>query len=335
MDETKNQDWDKLVLDVSLHPNYQQSDIWAKTKYDGPWTLSRLIINNSLPLQVFSRSIRGLGLVNYAPQVSCITPQNIPLLTKEIKEKYKKGLVFKLDTYLPYSEELVSAFKANGWHEGRSVGYRNTVVANLGGSEEDMFMKLKRRARYEVGVAKKNNVSVEKVEPSNANFDKLAELLDFTSKRTGAFIRHHSYLYKVWKIFTEAGYGDIYLVWHDKTLLAGTFIIKYGQNAWYKDSGSTGHESKLMASRLMLWEIMLDLQKQGIKSFDLSGIPAEEDMETSSLRGLYTFKTGFSNETLKLMPAMELPLSMRHKIWPRSEKLYLRLYSGIKKDFWY
>lgn len=338
MTDNKHQDWDKLVLASSNHPNYMQSESWAKTKESSSWKTSYILIDDArpaLPLQVFSRSVPSLGKVHYAPQVSGVSQKNIDILTKAIKKQCKKGIVFKLELYQPYSQELISAFQKAGWKRGNSVQYRDSVDVDLSGTEEDMFLRLKRRARYEVRVAQRNGVKVEKVAPGLTNFNKLAELLDITSKRTGAFIRPRSYLFKYWKIFSDAGLGDIYFVRHKKTPLAGTFIIKYGSHAWYKDSGSTGHENKLMASRFMLWEIMRDLQKQGIKSFDLSGIAAQEDLKTSSLAGLNPFKTGFSNDTVKYMPALELPLSVRYKLWPQAESQYLRLYSKLKKDFWY
>ncbi len=331
--------WDDLLLDKTQEPNYLQSSTWANTKAGSPWKASRIIIETSnqstLPLQVFSRTVPGLGKVHYAPQVTGLTRAAISAITEVIKDQYSDGMVFKLEPYLPDNKDLIQDFSSKGWRIGNGVQYRDSVIVDLSGSQDELFARLKKRARWEVRVAQRGNVKVEKTDNNQDSRDLLAGLISQTGKRTGAFFRSATYLNNYWQLFHDAGQGDLYLARHGKDLLAGAYVIKFGNRAWYKDSGSVGHESKLMASRFLQWEIMKDLQKQGIKHYDLSGIPSEEELATSHMRGLYTFKTGFSDNTMKYMPAMEIPLNIRHKLWPKSEQHFLRLYSGIKKDFWY
>ncbi len=331
--------WDKLVLRSSQEPNYIQSSAWAQTKADSPWQTSRLVIDisghSALPMQVFSRSVPALGKMHYAPQVTGLTSTVVPTITDAIRRDYSDGMVFKLELYQPYSKDLIQDFKNNGWKQGNSVQYRDSVIVDLSGSQEELFARLKKRARWEVRVAERGGVNVEKTNVSPDQRNLLAGLINDTGKRTGAFFRSRDYLNNYWQLFHKTGMGDLYLAWHGKDLLAGAYVIKYGQRAWYKDAGSVGHESKLMASRYLQWQIMKDLQTQGIKHYDLSGIPSSEELATSHMKGLYTFKTGFSDNIVKYMPAMELPLNNRYKLWPRSETHFLRLYSGLKKDFWY
>lgn len=329
--------WDKLVLDVADGSHYMQSSVWAATKAHSQWPVSRIVpeSSNTPPLQVFSRTVPGLGLLHYAPEVAGVTPENIPAITKQIRDHYRRGLAFKLELYLPYSDELLGAFKANGWVRGNSVQPRDTVLVDLARSEEELFNSMKRRARYEVRVAQRNKVRVEKPAITQANLDKLSKLIDITGERSGAFFRKHDYRNRYWQAFAKANQGSLYFAYHDKDLLAAAYVIRYGKSAWYKDGGSVRDKSNLMGSRFLQWEIMRDLQTQGINRYDQSGIPAKEELETSSLKGLYTFKTGFAPDTVKLMPAVELPLGKRYPLWPKAETQFLRLYSGLRKDFWY
>ena len=90
-----------------------------------------------------------------------------------------------------------------------------------------------------------------------------------------------------------------------------------------------------MAPRLLQWEIIKDLRHQGVTKYDFSGVPSPEEAAASHMKGLYVFKTGFSNDLTAYMPALELPLGPLYKLWPKAEPQFLRLYSGFKKDFWY
>lgn len=329
--------WDDLLLNSNAH--FMQSSSWGESKSKSQWPVSRYIAytqDGVLPIQVFSRTVPGLGRVHYAPEVCGVNKTNIGALTEQLKKQYGKGLVFKLELYQPYSEDLIQAFKALGWVGANSVQHRNSVIVDLDqASEEDLFMSLKKRCRYEIRLAKKNGVRVEKVDITDDKLNLLSSLMNATAKRSGAFFRKNSYTNKYWHAFAGSGQGSLYFVWHDMDLLAGAYVIEYGKNAWYKDGGSVRHKSNLMGPRLLQWEIMADLRKRGIKHYDLSGVPAEEDIENSSMKGLYTFKTGFANTTTKFMPAMELPFGHRYPAWPKFEHQFLRIYSGFTKDFWY
>lgn len=316
-----------------------QSSGWGESKSGSNWPVSRFVADISgkkQPVQIFSRTVPGLGRLHYSPELSGIDEADIPGLTKQLREQYgKRSLALKVELYQPYSEDLINAFKKSGWVQGNSVQHRSSVIADLSGTEDEMFARLKKRARYESRVGQRSGVKVEKVEINQENLDKLWSLMQATAQRSGAFFRKNEYNSRYWKSFNQAGQASLFLAWHEEDLLAGAFVIEYGKTAWYKDGGSVREKSNLMAPRYLQWEIMKDLHKRGFKHYDLSGIPAENERHTSSMKGLYTFKTGFSNETVQFMPAMELKFSKRYPLWPKAEHQFLRLYSGLRKDFWY
>lgn len=329
--------WDELEF-AQPEAHYMQSSAWAATRADTSWPVSRMVIssgNAQLPLQIFSRTVPGLGRLHYAPQICNVTPALVPALTKTIQANYARGLVFKLELYQERSDELLAAFKKAGWKVGNSVQYRDTVISDITGSEEEAFLRIKKRARYEVRVAQRNNVRIEAVEPTPKNMQQLYHLMTVTSKRSGAFFRSQAYLEKYWKAFHEAGQGNIYFAWHEKDLLASAYSINYGVRGWYKDGGSIREKSELFAPRLLQWEIIKDFRAKGVKYYDYSGVPSPKEAEHSHMKGLYVFKTGFSANLTEYMPALELPLNPMYKLWPKAEPQFLRAYSGFKHDFWY
>ncbi len=330
--------WDKLLMESTATPHYMQSSAWGVSKSHSQWPISRYVAYTSdgvVPIQVFSRTVPGLGRLHYAPEVSGITTHNVGAITEQLKNQYGRGLVFKLELYQPYSDQLVDAMQQVGWLKAHSVQHRNTVIVDLSGDADALLSRMKKRARYEVRLAERLGVRVEKHPVSKEKLDLLATLMNITAKRSGAFFRKNDYTSRYWNAFAQADQGMLYFAWHDADLLAGAFVVKLGTSAWYKDGGSVRQKSNLMGPRLLQWEIMRDMQSQGVKQYDLSGIPPEAERETSSMKGLYTFKTGFAKDTAPLMPAMELPFGKRYSVWPKTEHQFLRFYSGFRKDFWY
>ncbi len=338
IDTTDDKAWDKLLLSLPDGADYLQTSSWAKSKLNSPWRVSRMVVKNratELPVQVFSRTVPGLGKLHYAPQITGLGSDIIPALTEQIRQNYKSGFAFKIEPYTANSEELTEAFKQNGWRIGNGVQYRHTVMVNLDVSEDELLASFKKRARYEIRIAQKNKIKVGKVPVNQANIKLFFDLIGVTAKRSGAFFRSQHYLAKYWHIFSAAGQGDLFFAWHGKDLVAGAFIIKFGNHAWYKDGASTREHANLMGSRLLQWEIMRSLKTEGIKHYDLCGIPAPDEFENSFMKGVYIFKSAFSRESTELMPALELPLSKKYSLWPKAERHFLRLYSGLRKDFWY
>lgn len=338
--ENNNEDkmWDELLLSSTEFPHYMQSSGWGESKSHSDWPASRCVVetkSGQLPIQVFSRTVPGLGRIHYAPEVSGITTNNIAALTMKVRAEYGKGLAFKLEMFEPYSEELLKAFLKNGWVKANSVQHRTTVIVDLTGTEEEVFGRIKKRARYEVRVAQKHGVVVKKVDPNTENFNKLDNLMGITAQRTGAYFRKSEYANKYWRSFTARGQSNLYFAYYNTQVVAAAYVVILGKTAWYKDGGSVRLDNDVFAPRVIQWEIMKDLRAKCIEQYDLSGIPAPSEVETSSLRGLFTFKTGFSSNITHMMPAVELPLSKRYKLWPKAEHQFLRLYSGLKKDFWY
>ena len=330
--------WDGLVLKWQKPAHFMQSSVWKNTKAKSQWKATRLLIDGKkwqLPVQMFSRTVPGFGRLHYAPELGGVTADNIADVTKQLRAQYRRGGAIKVELYEEYSDDLIKAFETVGWRRGNSVQYRLSVAIDMSGSQDELFMSFKGRARNEIRMAQKSGVTVQQVEVTDENLDHLHRLMNVTSARSGAFFRGREYLDNYWHEFSKAGQGSLYFAYHEGDLLAAAYVIKYGEHAWYKDGGSVREKTELKAPRLLLWQIMTDLQAEGVTNFDLSGIPEDHELATSHMKGLYTFKTGFARGTKKFMPAMELPLGKLYPAWPKAERHWLRLYSGLKKDFWY
>jgi lipid II:glycine glycyltransferase (peptidoglycan interpeptide bridge formation enzyme) len=93
--------------------------------------------------------------------------------------------------------------------------------------------------------------------------------------------------------------------------VAGAYITFAGNRALYKDGGSRRDTGNLQAPYLLQWEIIRWLKSNGIKEYDLHGVPPfGEPNSDSSLDSLVQFKTGFNPDATQYIGTYDLPIKL-------------------------
>jgi lipid II:glycine glycyltransferase (peptidoglycan interpeptide bridge formation enzyme) len=319
--------------------HYMQTAAWAGVKAGYGWPSDELLsgLVSGGVLRVYKRSIPGVGKLFYCPGVAGVTSELASEFTEFIQKQYKgRGFGVRLELNQVRDEELLTSLKQAGWRTAKShVQYRDTVVVDLGLNENDIWMSLKSRGRYEVLQAQKFGVESAEVEPTDKNLSKMYDLLQTTSTRNKFYIRDKKFTMDYWRKFADQNMLKLFFATHEGDLLAGATVIINKDLAWYKEGGSVREKSHMMAARALQWEVMKALKKAGVKTYDFGGIPSPSSHQTSSMHGIYVFKTAFSKQTIELMPTLELPLSMRYKLWPKAEKQWLRVYNLFAHNLWW
>ena len=326
-------------MQENKNTHYMQSYLWAIVKTVYGWKSDMLPCKDILSehIVVYKRTVPGVGKLAYIPGLSGITKENAKTVTKQLAEQYKKKVfAVRLELNQPHDEELLTDLKKHGWGTTQKhVQYRHTVHVDLTRPENDIWVGFKSRGRYEVLQAQKFGVEIEEAELNEKNFARMYKLMGVTSERNKFFIRGAEFTHAYWSTFAERGQLKLFFAKHEGDTLAGAIILTNGELAWYKDGGSVREKSNMMAARLLQWEAMKALKQDGIQLYDLGGIPAPEGHQTSSMKGIYVFKTAYSKETVELMPTLELPLSSRYKLWPKTEKQWLRVYNLLAHNLWW
>jgi peptidoglycan pentaglycine glycine transferase (the first glycine) len=90
-------------------------------------------------------------------------------------------------------------------------------------------------------------------------------------------------------------------------------IFAWGDKAWYMYGASSDTHRNLMPNYLLQWEGMQWARAQGCRTYDLWGIP-DEDEETLEARflerhdglwGVYRFKRGFGGHVMRYIGAWD------------------------------
>lgn len=327
---------DNVATEGQLH--YMQTSTWAEVKQQFGWKPESLQLE-SVPVVavIYKRRVPAVGNLLYAPGIAGLTSNTVDAFTHELLGRYKnKAFGVRLELNQRYDAELLDSLQQAGWLKtSKHVQYRHTVTLDLTPAEEILWMSLKSRGRYEVLQAKKFGVRIEEAKLTDENLDKMYELMQLTSTRNKFYIRDKQFTMAYWHAFQKTNHLRLFFAWHKGDLLSGAIILTNGTLAWYKDGGSTRTQANLMGARLLQWEAMKTLKKEGITVYDLGGIPDPKSHQNSSMHGIYVFKTAYSKTTVELMSTLELPLSRHYGLWSKTEKQWLRIYNLFAHSLWY
>ena len=313
--------------------HYLQSDAWALSRSKSPWKILDLQIDSETVRVYLRRTPLGLvvHILGYYPD-----QDHILLLTEALQRRFPRAITCKLETCAPYDKSLERVLIAHGWMPARTTQYTHTIQLDLTKSEAILRSELKKRARNEINRAINNQVKVIEKSPSDVQLEVMYKMLNNTATRKSFNVHDRSFIFTFWRSMREKGKLRLFFAEQHDVTLAGAMIAvsQDGKKAWYKEGASTTSQPGLNAPRYLLWKVALMLKASGIEVFDLGGIPDPATYGHSAMKGVFIFKTAYSPEITRMMPAYELPLNAKYKLWPKLE-LALRKYAQSRHTNWF
>ncbi len=203
-----------------------------------------------------------------------------------------------------------TAILAAGYQDTvRIIPNPSTVLVDLSGTEDELFARLGKKARNAITRARRDGITVERVDATDAACAQLYRLLQETA--AGRFVlREETYYREFWQRFAAAGTGQIFFAWRDDELVAGAFAMALGAKSTYKDGASVRAKTAYGASHALQWEVLRWAHERGAHTHDLCGAPpaAQADDATHPLHGVGQFKRSFSPHITDYVGAFDLPL---------------------------
>lgn len=201
---------------------------------------------------------------------------------------------------------LLADIQAAGWQSAaEQIQFRNTMLLDLSGNEEELLATMKSKTRYNIRLAAKRGVTVRM--GSLEDLDQLYQMYAETSLRDGFAIRNHDYYRAIWETFIQADMAQPFVAEVDQQPVAGALAFKFLHRAWYLHGMSTGQHRKKMPNHLLQWEIIRWAQQQGCDSYDLWGAPDVFSAD-DHMWGVYRFKKGFAANILQTPGALDYPM---------------------------
>lgn len=207
-----------------------------------------------------------------------------------------------------------SAADYPAWMQGflpdkSTIQPRRTIVINLEGSPDDWLERMKPKHRYNTRLAGKKDVVVRQVDEVSAFY----QLMRTTGERNTFGVHSEEYYRRVLEAFSASGEAALFLAEFQDKPLAGLVAMRHGKRAWYFYGASSNEERQRMPAYLLQFEAMKWAKAAGCETYDLWGIPDEEEevleakFETRNdgLWGVYRFKRGFGGKIMRSAPAWE------------------------------
>ncbi|MCX6810259.1 MAG: peptidoglycan bridge formation glycyltransferase FemA/FemB family protein [Candidatus Berkelbacteria bacterium] len=291
----QTKEWENFKLATGYSKNWRVFDI--------------LVLEKKIPL---------LGSMLYSPMMS--RDQTKLAMQKIFLDQIKK--IAADEKALFYRMESVE--EADGDIDPAKSGYEkafeemqpeHTLLIYLTKSEEDILLEMKQKGRYNIKVAEKNEVKIEK--GSVENFFKLYETM---AKRQKITYRNIAYFQTLLDIGSPKEYVQVFSAKAaDGAVLASAIIVFYKDICTYLFGGSSDEQREKMGPYKLHWEIMKEAKKRGCKYYDMFGIAPNDD-EKHPWAGVTRFKKQFGGNEFTALGSWDMIFSpVKYQIFKIAE----------------
>lgn len=264
--------WESFVQSNALDSGLLQSWSWGEVQESLGQEIKRvalvqnekisaaaLVVERQLPLGLkYWYLPRGpIGKVEHGLQ----------LVEQLVSEARSAGALFvRFDPAWPIDVSLPSVFQSVG-----QVNPAQTLIIDLQKKEDEILAAMKPKARYNIKVAQKHGITIDRGDQYFADFWRL---IGQTAERN-KIISHSEAHYRA---LLAAGKGvmEIIVARDGEQVIAANMIAHYNGQMVYLHGGSDDNFKNKMAPYLLQWETMRYAQSLSCKSYDLWGADEEK-----------------------------------------------------------
>ncbi len=199
----------------------------------------------------------------------------------------------------------------NGCQPGRPFFYQHTFLMDLTPSEEELFANLKSKTRYNVRLAIKKGVRIIE-DSSEKGLKTYQKILKATLQRKGFYLHTPEYFQQMWELLSDSNMFHIFHAVYDDTPLVSWIMFKWKDVVYYPYGASRDIHRDVMASNLMMWEMICWAKREGAKTFDMWGSLGTEPDKKNPWYGFHRFKEGYGGELHKYVGTFDLVLKQPH-----------------------
>ncbi len=222
--------------------------------------------------------------------------------------KLEPNIAQKVDNQSSAHSSIADFLLARGCVEGKSLFTKYTFQLDTAHSEEDLFSNLNSKTRYNVNLAFKKGVKIVE-NTSEEGINQYLEILAETTQRQGFYAHGPEYFKTMWQSLGQTGMMRIFnAVYEDQVLVSWVMFIFNGK-MYYPYGASRSIHREVMASNLMMWEMIRLAQNLGCTSFDMWGSLGPEPDEKDPWYGFHRFKKGFGGDLVEFLGTYDLVLN--------------------------
>jgi len=309
---------------LAMQPNVHllQSGAWGELKSRFGWDVARIADGKCGVQLLFRRLPLGLTIayIPYGP-IGTDWQTLIPEIDALCRSKRAVFLKVEPDEWEPVSSITIA--NLSGFEPSAAIQPRRTIVISLTGNEDEWMARMRQKCRYNIRLAQRSEILVHE----STDIPAFYQLIMETGNRDGFGVHSQAYYQQAYDLFSKNGQVALLMASYQGELLAGLMVFASGDRAWYLYGASSDKERQRMPAYLLQWEAMRWAAQHGCCSYDLWGVPDEDEAileaqfseRSDGLWGVYRFKRGFGGEVKRTVGGFDRvyqPLFYRlYRIW--------------------
>jgi len=195
-----------------------------------------------------------------------------------------------------------------GCQPGRPLFTKYTFQLDLTKSEETLFNNLNSKTRYNVNLAHKKGVVI-KENSTAEGMEEYIKILEETTSRQGFYAHTPEYFRTMWKTLSDSGMLRIFQAVYNDQVLASWIMFIFNGVLYYPYGASRSANRDVMASNLLMWEMITFGKREGCHLFDMWGSLGPEPNPKDPWFGFHRFKKGYGGELMEFLGTYDLVLN--------------------------
>ncbi len=299
--------WDELLQSYP-EAHLLQTSSWAEFKQAFGWSAVRVRAEHCAAQILLRRLPLGLSIA-YLPKGPLGTQwQELwPQVDALCRQHHAIFLQVEPDLFEPLPNEVRTLWLAGFTSEEHTIQPRRTIIVDLTQDEDQLLAAMKQKTRYNIRLAERHGVQV----LTSADLEGFYRMMQTTAQRDGFALHSADYYRRAFSIFEPQGRAVLLEAVLNQKPLAYLMAFLQHERAWYFYGASDDEMRNLMPTYLLQWEAMRWAKANGAKTYDLWGIPDEDEAvleeqftsRSDGLWGVYRFKRGFGGQILRSAPA--------------------------------
>ena len=305
---------EKEIYDQAVsHP--LQSFAWGEFKKAMGQSVERVcVLDNEKNAGAFQVSFHKIpytrGTVGYFPK-GCM-PDRIQIdALKEIAAR-QKAVFIKLEPNVYAGSEGVfekerKFLLENGALEGKNLFTKYNFQLDLTPGPDELFSNLRSKTRYNVRLAAKKGVEIIE-DTTEGGMEIYIRLMQETTSRQKFFSHTPRYYRVMWKVIGERENSmmRIFHAMYNKQPLVTWIIFLFNGKLYYPYGASSDAYREVMASNLMMWEMIKYGHEKSCSCFDLWGSLGPAPDVNDPWYGFHHFKEGYNPVLVKNIGTYDL-----------------------------
>lgn len=272
-------------------------------------------------IQVTFHPIPGIGgTAGYYPKGYMPDEEQLAALTQLGKKhqalfvKMEPNIASPVDSPSGHNT-IVSFLQEHNSKPGRPLFTKYSFHLDLTTPEDELFANLHSKTRYNVRLAHKKGVVIYE-DTSQEGMDIYLDILAETTKRQGFYAHGPEYFQAMWQTLGASGMMKIFHAVYENTVVTSWIMFQHNGVLYYPYGASRAVHRNVMASNLMMWEMIKYGQSQNLKVFDMWGSLGPDADKKHPWYGFHKFKQGYNGQLVEFVGTFDLVINpMMYKVF--------------------